>query len=202
MATPKQFRYSNGQIATSEAAASFSWEAPVPVNPFWDSIDYCTARTFLACFSDAKLQLQQQLPTPSTSTATMTPRPNCASYSPYSRRRHHPSKEEQVCERRTTTSGTPLHQALFRLQDGKFKEAEEGERVVLEWMESPPPGWGGIVPQAISAGRVVVRALWGQGRGRREEARQMLREAEGIVEGMEGGRLRFIGRRRGGCMRR
>jgi hypothetical protein len=59
MAASPSFRYSNGEIATAEAAKSFSWEAPVPVNGFWDSIDYCTARNFLINFSDAELE---QLP--------------------------------------------------------------------------------------------------------------------------------------------
>ncbi len=52
----QRFRYSNGEIATAEAAAAFSWEAPVPVNPFWDDIDYCPARNFLGSFSEAELE--------------------------------------------------------------------------------------------------------------------------------------------------
>lgn len=57
--TATRFRYSNGEIATAEAAEAFSWEAPVPVNPFWDDIDYCLARNFLGSFSEHELQ---QLP--------------------------------------------------------------------------------------------------------------------------------------------
>ncbi|GLA56209.1 hypothetical protein AnigIFM63604_005669 [Aspergillus niger] len=49
------FRYSTGAVATSETAKAFSWEAPVPVNTFWDSFEYSVARNFLANFSDAEL---------------------------------------------------------------------------------------------------------------------------------------------------
>ena len=50
------FRFSNGEITSAKAASAFSWEAPVPVNRFWDSIDYCRpARNFLGIFSDPEL---------------------------------------------------------------------------------------------------------------------------------------------------
>lgn len=47
-----KFRYSNDAIMTSEAAKAFTWEEPVPVNNFWDSFVYCTARSFLWNFTD------------------------------------------------------------------------------------------------------------------------------------------------------
>ncbi|OIW28122.1 hypothetical protein CONLIGDRAFT_579742 [Coniochaeta ligniaria NRRL 30616] len=53
------FRYSNGEVATSDTAKAFSWENPVPVNPFWDSFEYCIARNFLGNFSSTQLS---QLP--------------------------------------------------------------------------------------------------------------------------------------------
>jgi hypothetical protein len=62
-----RFRYSNGEIATAEAAATFSWEVPVPVNPFWDDIDYCPAQNFLGSFSEHELE---QLPIDPGSTDT------------------------------------------------------------------------------------------------------------------------------------
>ena len=58
-ATTPSFRYSNDEVATSEAAKAFSWEAPVPVNRFWDSFEYCIARNFLGNFLDHELE---QLP--------------------------------------------------------------------------------------------------------------------------------------------
>lgn len=61
------FRYSNGQVATSEEAKAFPWEAPVPINQFWDSFDYCTARNFLGNFSDQELE---QLPIDQGSTSS------------------------------------------------------------------------------------------------------------------------------------
>lgn len=51
-----RFRYSNGEIATAEAAAALSWEAPVPVTPFWNNMDYCPARNFLGIFSEHELE--------------------------------------------------------------------------------------------------------------------------------------------------
>ena len=61
------FRYSNGEISTTETAAAFSWEAPVPVNHFWDSVSYCSARNLLGSFSDLELG---QLPIDPDSTDT------------------------------------------------------------------------------------------------------------------------------------
>jgi hypothetical protein len=58
-ATDLTFRYSNGEVAASETAKAFSWEAPVPVNSFWDAFEYCTARSFLCNFSAEELR---QLP--------------------------------------------------------------------------------------------------------------------------------------------
>ncbi|KAJ5950215.1 uncharacterized protein N7479_008628 [Penicillium vulpinum] len=56
MAAVSSFRYSTGEITTAEKAKSFSWEAPIPVNRFWDSFSYPTARNFLANFSDHELE--------------------------------------------------------------------------------------------------------------------------------------------------
>ncbi|RAK71473.1 uncharacterized protein BO72DRAFT_503328 [Aspergillus fijiensis CBS 313.89] len=53
------FRHSMGEVATSEEARQVSWEAPVPVNRFWDSFRYCVARIFLGDFTDPELR---QLP--------------------------------------------------------------------------------------------------------------------------------------------
>ena len=47
-----KFRYSNDAVMTSEAAKAFRWEEPVPVNNFWDSFEYCVARSFLWNFTD------------------------------------------------------------------------------------------------------------------------------------------------------
>ncbi|KAF3385466.1 hypothetical protein F1880_002700 [Penicillium rolfsii] len=59
MTTTPRFRFSTGEVATSEEAKNFSWESPVPVNQFWDSFEYCTARSFLGNFTDQELK---QLP--------------------------------------------------------------------------------------------------------------------------------------------
>ncbi|PWY81592.1 hypothetical protein BO94DRAFT_536859 [Aspergillus sclerotioniger CBS 115572] len=53
--TTTSVRYSTGKVATSESAKAFPWEAPIPVDPFWDSFEYCTARSFLSNFTDDEL---------------------------------------------------------------------------------------------------------------------------------------------------
>jgi len=56
MATVSEGRYSTASVAKSETAKSFAWEAPVPVNRFWDSISYCVSRNFLNNFSEQELE--------------------------------------------------------------------------------------------------------------------------------------------------
>ncbi|KAK0612432.1 hypothetical protein B0T17DRAFT_543665 [Bombardia bombarda] len=82
----------------------------------------------------------------------------------------------------------PLHMLADHLvKVGKFVEAEETERAVLRWMEAHER-LGRDSPQALGARRIIVRAMWGQ--GRRTEAEEMMREIEGIVEGLgEGSRF-------------
>ncbi|KAK3315941.1 hypothetical protein B0H66DRAFT_560003 [Apodospora peruviana] len=48
-------RYSTANVSKSDSAQSFSWESPVPVNEFWDSISYCPARNFLDNFTEQEL---------------------------------------------------------------------------------------------------------------------------------------------------
>lgn len=59
MATAPGVRYSTANVGKYESAQSFAWEAPVPVNRFWDSISYCVSRNFLRNFSEQELE---QLP--------------------------------------------------------------------------------------------------------------------------------------------
>ena len=53
--TSTEVRYSTANVGQSAPAQSFSWEAPVPVNRFWDTISYCISRNFLDNFSDSEL---------------------------------------------------------------------------------------------------------------------------------------------------
>lgn len=48
-------RYSTSQVSTSDQAKSFPWEQPIPVNPFWDTFSYPTARSFLSNFTPPEL---------------------------------------------------------------------------------------------------------------------------------------------------
>ncbi|PYI04021.1 hypothetical protein BO78DRAFT_399378 [Aspergillus sclerotiicarbonarius CBS 121057] len=65
--TTTSVRYSTGEVATSESAKAFPWESPIPVNSFWDSFSYCTARSFLINFTSSELST---LPIDPSSTAT------------------------------------------------------------------------------------------------------------------------------------
>jgi hypothetical protein len=224
-ATSPLVRYSNAKVATSEEAKSFPWEFPAPVNPFWDTFDYTTARNFLINFTDteltqlpinpdstdphpAKLQLllhllQDKLTREEASTSP----PNTLFDKDYKRwytlwqgiyelqsKLHLPEAEQiirMLATRRPEGSDniSPLHilsDHLVRIR--QYKEAEETERQVCAWMDAHPR-LGRDSPQAINSRRVIVRALWGQGEGRRKEAEAMLREVEGIVEGMGEGRF-------------
>jgi hypothetical protein len=218
------FRYSNDAVAASDAKA-FSWEAPVPVNPFWDSFDYPTARNFLGNFSDNELE---QLPIDPTSTDTSTSKLRLllslletklaqeeASTSPpqslhqtnYPRwyslwqgiyvlqdKLGLPEAEQTVrmlVARRPDDDSDvrPPHLlADYLVRAGKYVEAEETERPVVAWMDTRGH-LGRDSPQALSARRVLVKALWGQGASRRAEAEALLEEVEGIVDGMGAGRF-------------
>ncbi|KAK3389314.1 hypothetical protein B0H63DRAFT_463373 [Podospora didyma] len=57
--TAPAVRYSTAKVATSKEAQAFSWEAPVPVNRFWDDFDYCLSRNFLGNFTNDELRSQQ-----------------------------------------------------------------------------------------------------------------------------------------------
>lgn len=78
--------------------------------------------------------------------------------------------------------------ADFLVKTGKFEEAERVESEVCEVMDRRA-SLGRDSPQAINARRIIARAVWGQGEGRRADAEALIREIEGIVEGMGGGRF-------------
>lgn len=48
-------RYSTSQVSSSDQAKSFPWEQPIPLNPFWDTFSYSTARSFLSNFTPLEL---------------------------------------------------------------------------------------------------------------------------------------------------
>ncbi|KAK0712667.1 hypothetical protein B0T26DRAFT_714911 [Lasiosphaeria miniovina] len=90
--------------------------------------------------------------------------------------------------RRDKTNLSPLHMLADHLvKIRKFAEAEATERPVVQWMDAHPR-LGKDSPQALSARRVLVRALWGLG-CRHAEAEGMVREIREIVEGMGEGRF-------------
>ncbi|KAJ6128299.1 hypothetical protein N7471_009516 [Penicillium samsonianum] len=229
MASVSSFRYSTGEIATAEAAKSFSWEAPVPVNSFWDSFSYPTARNFLGNFSDPELEqlaidsvgidpnntadqqtklqlLLQLLRNKLAKEEAATSPPQSLHEVDYKRwnglwqgiytlenELGLPQAEETVrmlVEKRPDESNVvPPHMLAEHLvKVGKYKEAEEIARPVCEWMDARPH-LGKASPQALSARRIIARALWGQGPSRRSEAEALVAEIGELVAGMGGSRF-------------
>lgn len=218
------FRYSTGEVAINEAAKAFSWEAPVPVNRFWDSFQYCIARSFLDNFSDIQLE---QLPIVQDSPDNQQTKLRLllqllqdklekeeANFSPpqslyevdYKRwyklwqgifaiqdELDLPEAEQTVrmlVEKRPDKSNVvPPHMlADYLVKIGKYKEAEDIERPVCDWMDARPH-LGKSSPQAINARRIIARALWFQGASRRVEAEALIAEIYGIVDAMGGGKF-------------
>ncbi|KAF7290543.1 hypothetical protein MIND_01294400 [Mycena indigotica] len=49
-----KFRFSTG-VMTAEEAKEFGWETPIPINAFWDDIQYSVARSFIDAFTGPEL---------------------------------------------------------------------------------------------------------------------------------------------------
>jgi len=64
-ATP--VRFSTANVNNSAPAQNFPWEKGVPVNPFWDTIDWVSSTQFLYNFSDSE---RAELPIDPNSTAS------------------------------------------------------------------------------------------------------------------------------------
>ncbi|KAJ5863722.1 uncharacterized protein N7529_005638 [Penicillium soppii] len=78
----------------------------------------------------------------------------------------------------------PLHMLADHLvKVGKYKEAEEIERPVCEWMDTRPH-LGRTSPQALNARRIIARALWGQGPSRQPEAEELVAMIHSLVDSM------------------
>ncbi|KAK0655186.1 hypothetical protein B0T16DRAFT_450916 [Cercophora newfieldiana] len=220
---PTAVRYSTTNVTNSKESQSFGWEQPVPVNPFWDTIPYCTATNFLSHYTPSELSA---LPIDTASTA---PNPEkytlllsllCAKLSALPPALHEtnpslwrslkqsiftyqdalglPEAEttiremvEQRSDKQTITMSNvvTLHMlADYLVKTGQCEEAERVEREVCAFMDGHER-LGRDSPQAINARRIIARAIWGQGEGRREDARGLIGEIEGIVEGMGEGRF-------------
>ncbi|KAK3688796.1 hypothetical protein B0T22DRAFT_460247 [Podospora appendiculata] len=218
------FRYSTGEVASSEAAKAFAWEQAVPVHPFWDSFDYPTARSFLSNISDSELA---ELPINSASAADHRTKLQLlltllreklsrdeAAASPQSL---HDADYKQWYNRvqglyvleneldlpeaeqtiQTLVAGAeksdvrPQHLlGEYLVKTGKYAEAEGAARPVAVWMLAQPH-LGKYSPQYLSAQRLLVRALWGQGASKRTEAEALLAGIQETVEGLskDGGKF-------------
>ncbi|KAH8895332.1 hypothetical protein GQ53DRAFT_779458 [Thozetella sp. PMI_491] len=185
MSSAPSFRVSTGEIVSLEEAKAFPWEAPVPVEPFWDSFKYCTARNFLDNFSEPELAA---LPIPHNKAngyrekvglllalhrAQLT-REEAAASPPQSlyetnHKGLYKLAEQTVrmlVERRPDKNNVvPPHMlAEDLLKTGRYKEAEDTGRPVCAWMDARP-SLGKESPQAINARRrAEVGALMGGGK--------------------------------------
>jgi hypothetical protein len=226
--TTRRFRYSNGEITTAEAAAAFFWEAPVPVSPFWDDIDYLPARNFLGTLSDnelaqlpinpssadtpgAKLQLLLRLLQEKLAQEEAVISPPNSLQDDNCTRRYDPWQAIYTIQNaagllgaagvtirmlvarqpQDTTDVRPQHLLVEHLVAvGQYAEAEEAARPVCAWIDAQPRLEKGS-PQAISARRVLARALWGQRLSRQVEAEALLAEIDEVVDGtgVTGGRF-------------
>ncbi|KAJ5615951.1 hypothetical protein N7537_001065 [Penicillium hordei] len=65
----------------------------------------------------------------------------------------------------------------------KYKEAEETELPVCEWMDARPH-LGKASPQALNVRRIITRALWGQGPSRRPKAEELVAIIHSLVDSM------------------
>ena len=211
MATTEEVRFSTGKVAASDAA-NFSWERAIPVNPFWDDIDYCLARNFLDSFKDEEIP---KLPIDPQSTAPLNEklellikllREKLSQLGPdviendynswgnvqlaiYSVQNDMdlPEAEDTL---RAMINQVPEEKAALRLSNthtlcdwlsrhGKYDEAEEKERLVIQWMIEHPK-LGAASPQVLSSRRIIARCLWGQ--GKKEAAEAELAKNEEVIE--------------------
>ncbi|KAK4450616.1 hypothetical protein QBC34DRAFT_493838 [Podospora aff. communis PSN243] len=83
---------------------------------------------------------------------------------------------------------TLAHQLI---DEGKYAEAEAMIRPACEEIDAS--GLGKNSPQGIGFQRTLLEALWRQGGGKRAEAEGVVREVEGRIEGMRGGRFEVYG---------
>ncbi|KAK4188719.1 hypothetical protein QBC35DRAFT_495401 [Podospora australis] len=219
-------RYSTANVSNSEATKACSWEKPVPVNNFWDSLDYCLARNFLGNFSheelpnlpidpdstashqekltlllsllQAKVEQEEALAAQSSSTLHEADYKKWHSlyqgiytYQTELKLLSDAGKTiRMLVEKRSSTNDIPLHCFADHLitAEKDYKQAEEIEKLVLEKWEKVPQ-LGRDSPQCINARRIIARAVWMQGKERREEADTMIAEIEAITEEMRNGRF-------------
>ncbi|CAI7664814.1 unnamed protein product [Penicillium viridicatum] len=214
MTSAPHFRYSTGEIATAEAAKSFSWEAPVPVNHFWDSFSYCIARNFLGNFSDSELEQLALDPAGIDPDSTADQQTKLQLILQLLKRKL--EKEEAAVSQHQSLYEVDykrwyaLWQGIYSLENElDLPQAEGTVRMLVE----KRPDKSNIVPlhmlaehlvkvgkykeaeetelpvwetspQALNARRIIARALWGQGPSRRPEAEELVAMIYSLVDGM------------------
>ncbi|KAI8631532.1 hypothetical protein F5Y19DRAFT_424097 [Xylariaceae sp. FL1651] len=90
-----------------------------------------------------------------------------------------------IDHRKDKSNLSHLHSlAALQLDRGQYAEAEETGRKVEAWLIEK---LGSDSPQALSAKRVIILALWKQGRSRHAEAELLLKELQGNVNSMGSG---------------
>ncbi|KAI0468222.1 hypothetical protein F4859DRAFT_491937 [Xylaria cf. heliscus] len=206
-------RYSQQDKDIGEAK-SFPWEHPIPRNAFWDGLPYTVASNFLNAFTAEELRaisidpdsaqskegklrfLATWLGKKSAKQEELGPlndaaweRLMLASVSVRRELGDLAGAEEiarLLVERRKDGNLQHLHLLAGILLDrGQYAEAESTERKVEPWLVEK---LGKDSPQALSATRIIIQALWKQGPTRHAEAQNLLEKSQSIVNGMESGK--------------
>ncbi|KAK0652629.1 hypothetical protein B0T16DRAFT_427034 [Cercophora newfieldiana] len=69
--------------------------------------------------------------------------------------------------------------SVLLFEQGKYAEAEEVERPVLDWLVGR---LGDTSPQALGSRRIIARSIWKQGPERRAEAEALFEEVKRLAE--------------------
>ncbi|KAK3323224.1 hypothetical protein B0T19DRAFT_442720 [Cercophora scortea] len=190
-AADTSFRYSTDAVASSETARVFPWEQPIPVNTFWGSFDYPTARAFLDNIPDGALGLDPASTADHTTKLQIILR----------------LLRQRITMEETVLSPQPLHDADYHLWyqrtqslyilENALDLPEAGQtiqKLVAGAVESdvrPKHLLGeylvktGNYKEAEEAARPVAAAALGEGETKRAETEGLLSEVREIVEGLE-----------------
>ncbi|KAK0648013.1 hypothetical protein B0T16DRAFT_312337, partial [Cercophora newfieldiana] len=211
-------RYSNPAVDASPSAQLFSWETPVPINPFFDGIPWVICSSFLHNFTPSELST---LPIDTTNAAGLNANDKIALLLKILQEKFASddvkkgSKEwrsvlgsisflqqklglvkeagesiRTLIAAEQNGPGIALKQALGHqlINEGMYVEAEELMRPACIEVDGPDRAWK-YSPQSVGFRRTLLEAIWKQGVGKREDAEDLVEEIKELIEGMRGGEM-------------
>ncbi|KAK0624398.1 hypothetical protein B0T14DRAFT_425714 [Immersiella caudata] len=212
-------RYSHSAVALSPTARQFRWETPVPTTPFWDSLPWVLCSQFLSNFTPTELSalpidssnsaslttkqrtefllklLQDKLTTSGMSITSPGAGANLLHAIHYLQKELGLVKEAGETIRLLLSAdggkdniAAQQSYAHQLIDEGSFVEAEKVIRPACEDIDEYG-NLGRDSPQGIGSQRTLLKALWGQGKERREEAAEVVEGIRGRIEGMKGGKF-------------